>query len=245
MNNVVNAVIEIPLKTKNKFEIDEITKTIKLDRVLYSAMNYPAEYGYIDKTYAFDKDPLDILVISSEPTIPGCIVPARIIGYLEVIDNGFEDFKLISVVSVDPRYDEIHDLSDLSEFTLAEIKDFFENYKALQKIEVKVKDYHSKKEAMDMIKLCQNRYILKNQISQCQIKNINIIFNTNNTSKEKASCTVEYNNNLTLDNIKIIQTSDKLTIALKKDIFSDIKINKQFLKELEIAVIKKYSESIN
>ena len=95
MNNVVDAVIEIPLKTKNKFEIDKKSNRIKLDRVLYSAMSYPAEYGYIENTLANDGDPLDILVISSEPTFPGCIVPARVIGYLSVIDNGHEDYKLI------------------------------------------------------------------------------------------------------------------------------------------------------
>ena len=87
MDNVVEAIIEIPLKTKNKFEIDEVTGRIKLDRVLYSAMTYPAEYGYIEHTLSLDGDPLDILVIASEPTFPGCIVDARIIGYLHVIDN--------------------------------------------------------------------------------------------------------------------------------------------------------------
>jgi len=159
--NVVEAVIEIPLKTKNKFEIDHHTNRIKLDRVLYSAMNYPAEYGFIENTLANDGDPLDILVISSEPTFPGCIVPARVIGYLSVIDNGFEDYKLISVVDVDPRYKDINNLNDLSDFTLEEIKNFFQNYKTLQNIEVKVYDYHDATSAMDLIRECQERY--KNQ----------------------------------------------------------------------------------
>ena len=132
MNNIVDAIIEIPLRTKNKFEIDEKTNRIKLDRVLYSAMTYPAEYGYIENTLAKDGDPLDILVISSEPTFPGCIVPARVIGYLSVVDNGHEDYKLISVVAVDPRYNDVNTLSDLSQFTLDEIKNFFQNYKELQ-----------------------------------------------------------------------------------------------------------------
>lgn len=158
MNNVVDAIIEIPLKTKNKFEIDHRTNRIKLDRVLYSAMNYPAEYGYIENTLALDGDPLDILVISSEPTFPGCIVPARVIGYLSVIDNGFEDYKLIGVVDVDPRYNEIKCLNDLSNFTLDEIKDFFQNYKTLQKIEVKVYDYHDTESALRLIEECRSRY---------------------------------------------------------------------------------------
>ena len=83
--NIVDAIIEIPLNTKNKFEIDKNTHRIRLDRVLYSAMSYPAEYGYIENTLANDGDPLDILVISSEPTFPGCVVPARVIGYLKKI----------------------------------------------------------------------------------------------------------------------------------------------------------------
>lgn len=113
----------------NKFEIDEKTNRIKLDRVLYSAMTYPAEYGYIENTLAKDGDPLDILVISSEPTFPGCIVPARVIGYLSVVDNGHEDYKLISVVAVDPRYNDVNTLSDLSQFTLEKLKISFKTIK--------------------------------------------------------------------------------------------------------------------
>lgn len=161
MNNVVDAIIEIPLKTKNKFEIDKKTNRIKLDRVLYSAMNYPAEYGYIENTLANDGDPLDILVISSEPTFPGCVVPARVIGYLKVIDNGYEDYKLISVVAVDPRYNDVNSLEDLSNFTLDEIKDFFKNYKTLQNIDVEVYDYHDKEEAIKLIEECKERYLRK------------------------------------------------------------------------------------
>ena len=161
MNNVVDVIIEIPLKTKNKFEIDKKTNRIKLDRVLYSAMRYPAEYGYIENTLANDGDPLDILVISSEPTFPGCVVPARVIGYLKVIDNGYEDYKLISVVAVDPRYNDVNSLEDLSNFTLDEIKDFFKNYKTLQNIDVKVYDYHDKEEAIKLIEECKERYLRK------------------------------------------------------------------------------------
>ena len=150
--DVVEAVIEIPYRSRNKYE----TKNgkIKLDRVLYSAMAYPSEYGFINNTMSPDGDPLDILVISTEPTYPGCIIPARVVGYLKVIDNGFEDYKVISVVDVDPRYNEIKELNDLSEFILDEIRNFFENYKSLQKIEVKVGEYYSKNEALELIKSC-------------------------------------------------------------------------------------------
>lgn len=158
MKDVVDAIIEIPYRSRNKFEIDHKTGRIKLDRVLYSAMAYPAEYGFLDETLALDGDPLDILVIGTEPTYPGCIVPARIIGYLEVIDRGYEDYKLISVVDKDPRYDNIRKLDDLTPFILDEIKNFFENYKVLQKMEVIVKDYHNKEEALKLIESCQRRY---------------------------------------------------------------------------------------
>lgn len=155
---MVNAVIEIPVGTKNKYEVDKERKMVKLDRVLYSAMTYPAEYGYIENTLAGDGDPLDILVISSEPTFPGCIVPARVIGCLEMYDNGKEDYKIISVVDVDPRYKEIENLEELSSFTLQEIQNFFENYKKLQGIEVVVKGYHGKEHAFQIIEESKKNY---------------------------------------------------------------------------------------
>lgn len=152
-NDVVEAIIEIPSRSRNKFEIKD--GKVKLDRVIYSAMGYPAEYGYIYNTLANDGDALDILVIGTEPTFPGCIVPARVVGYLNVIDNNQDDYKIISVVDVDPRYEDIHDLEDLSPYVLDEIKNFFENYKTLQKIDVKVGKYYSKKEALEIIKKCK------------------------------------------------------------------------------------------
>ena len=104
MNHVVDALIEIPLGSRNKYELDEATGRIKLDRVLYAAMIYPAEYGILEHTLAPDGDPLDILVICSDPTFPGCTVPARVLGCLSMVDDGKLDYKLISVVDCDPRY---------------------------------------------------------------------------------------------------------------------------------------------
>ena len=158
MNNIVNALIEIPLGSKNKYELDHKTGRIKLDRVLYAAMMYPAEYGIIEDTVAPDGDALDILVICSDPTFPGCTVPARVLGYLDMVDNGKLDYKLIAVVDCDPRYNNYQQLSDLNPFILEEIANFFANYKVLQGIKVEVGSYHDKDEAMDIVEKCRAAY---------------------------------------------------------------------------------------
>ena len=156
--NVVNALIEIPLGSKNKYELDEKTGRIKLDRVLYAAMIYPAEYGILEHTLAPDGDPLDILVICSEPTFPGCIVPARVLGCLTMVDDGKLDYKLISVVDCDPRYADVKELEDLSPFVLKEISNFFANYKVLQNVTVEVGEYLNKAQALEIIEKCRKAY---------------------------------------------------------------------------------------
>ena len=158
MNNVVEALIEIPFGSRNKYEVDKSTGRIRLDRVLYSAMAYPAEYGYIENTLAPDGDPLDILVICTEPTVPGCIVPARVLGYLATMDRGKEDYKLIAVADCDPRYDNVQKLEDLPPFILDEISNFFQNYKVLQNMQVDVWGYFSLDATMQIIEQCRERY---------------------------------------------------------------------------------------
>lgn len=245
-DNIVEAIIEIPLNTKNKFEVNKETGKIKLDRVLYSAMTYPVEYGYIENTLAKDGDPLDIVLISSAKTFPGCVVDARIIGYLEVIDNGHEDYKLISVVNVDPRYNEIHSLTDISTFILDEIKDFFANYKTLQNIKVEVLEYHDTNEALNIIKECRERYVRNNKINNLKIKNIKFHISNNEESKIIASCNVTFNNDFILNDIKIIKRDDNLFIAFKQnDFFEDMTPNKDFLNYLENTIIEKYKEINN
>ena len=159
MSTVVNALIEIPLNSKNKYEVDHKTGRIKLDRVLYSAMSYPTEYGIIEKTLAPDGDPLDIMVICKDPTFPGCVVPARVLGYLSMNDGGQDDYKLIAVVDCDPRYDDVNQLTDLPSFELDEIKNFFQNYKVLQKVVVTTGDYHGIEETIAIIEECRERYV--------------------------------------------------------------------------------------
>ena len=158
MKYVVDALIEIPLGSKNKYEKDKTTGRIRLDRVLYAAMIYPAEYGVLEDTLAPDGDELDILVISSDPTFPGCTVPARVLGYLDMVDNGKLDYKLISVVDCDPRYGSIRELEDLDPFLLKEIANFFANYKVLQGIRVEVGSYHGREEAVQIIAQCRKAW---------------------------------------------------------------------------------------
>ena len=133
-------------------------KSIRKVEVINSSNVYPAEYGTIEETLSPDGDPLDILILSNEKTYPGCIIPARVLGYLDMVDNGLLDYKLIAVVDVDPKFKEINDLDDLDEITLKEIKNFFENYKSLDDIEVSVGSFHKKDEALKIIEECKKRY---------------------------------------------------------------------------------------
>ncbi|MDE9366900.1 inorganic diphosphatase [Luteipulveratus sp. YIM 133132] len=124
--------IEIPRGTRNKYEIDHETGRIRLDRLLFTAMSYPADYGYIEDTLGEDGDPLDALVLLDEPTFPGCIVRARAVGVFKMVDEAGGDDKILCVPAGDPRKDGVQDTKDVSEFTLKETQHFFETYKALE-----------------------------------------------------------------------------------------------------------------
>jgi len=159
MKKIIEAVIEIPMGTQNKYEVDKKKHRIKLNRVLYSKMTYPAEYGFIEETLADDGDPLDILVLATTQTFPGCIVDARIVGYLDMLDNGERDEKIIAVVHADPRFSHIHDIKDIQDLQLREIKLFFRTYKELQEDhDVIVLDYHNQEEAIALIERYQIAY---------------------------------------------------------------------------------------
>lgn len=155
--NIVEARIEIPMGSQNKYEIKENGK-IKLDRVLFSASFYPAEYGFIENTLSEDGDALDILVFTSSPTFPGCYIDTRIIGGLNMIDNGEEDTKILAVNAKDPRYSHVKTLKDLSPHILKEIENFFSTYKNLQELEVKVLDFFDEEEALKQLEKAKQRY---------------------------------------------------------------------------------------
>jgi inorganic pyrophosphatase len=150
---VVHAIIEIPRGSKAKFEIDKSSNLVKLDRVLYSAVHYPQNYGLIPQTYCEDGDDLDVLVLCSEVLPPLCLVEVRVVGVMGMIDGGESDDKIIAVATKDPNMSHIHDLKDVPEHTLAEIKQFFEEYKKLEKKKtVEVTGFGDKAQAIQVVK---------------------------------------------------------------------------------------------
>ncbi|MFZ5870456.1 MAG: inorganic diphosphatase [Actinomycetota bacterium] len=124
--------IEIPKGSRNKYEIDHATGRLKLDRTLFTATRYPADYGFIDGTLGEDGDPLDALVLLDEPTFPGCLIRCRAIGMFHMRDEAGGDDKVICLPAGDPRLDHMQDLPDIGEFYRLEIQHFFETYKDLE-----------------------------------------------------------------------------------------------------------------
>ncbi len=157
--DLVVAVIEIPQGSRNKYEVDHETGEIWLDRRLFSATVYPAEYGFIPDTLADDGDPLDILVLLADPTFPGCRVRARPLGMLAMEDEKGIDTKLIAVDPTDPRYRDATDIGDVQPQLLAEIQHFFEVYKMLEPGKYSVAGaYHDRARAWAEIAACRARY---------------------------------------------------------------------------------------
>lgn len=149
--DVVDAIIEISRGSRGKYELDKDSGMLRLDRVLYHSIYYPANYGFIPKTYCDDKDPLDILVLCQVDILPMSIVSSKIIGVMKMIDGGEGDDKLIAVCNDDPMYKHINDLSDLPEHLLLEIRQFFEEYKKLEKKSVDVSGFGDAAEAKQVL----------------------------------------------------------------------------------------------
>ncbi|MFC4769273.1 inorganic diphosphatase [Effusibacillus consociatus] len=155
---VVDAFIEIPTGSQNKYEFDKETGRFKLDRVLFSPMHYPTEYGYIENTLAEDGDPLDILVITSFPTFPGCVIESRVIGVLLMTDDKGKDEKLLAVPTEDPRFKEVHTLEDVAPHVLKEIAHFFQVYKDLENKKVTIDGWQGTDVAARLLEECKARY---------------------------------------------------------------------------------------
>lgn len=150
----VKAVIEIPFGSNIKYEIEKESGAVVVDRVMHSAMYYPANYGFVNKTLSQDGDPADVLVLTEYPMQAGSVVNCRLIGVLIMEDESGIDEKLLAVPvsKIDPTYDEIQDIDDLPKHTLAKIKNFFETYKMLEPGKwVKVKDFQNKAAATKIL----------------------------------------------------------------------------------------------
>lgn len=130
---LINVLVEIPGGSKNKYEFDKDLNAFSLDRVLFSSVQYPCDYGFVPNTLADDGDPLDGMVMMDQPTFPGCVIAARPIGMLEMIDGGDRDEKILCVPAKDPRYAGVKSLDDVSPHRLDEIAEFFRSYKNLEK----------------------------------------------------------------------------------------------------------------
>ncbi|MEJ7812856.1 MAG: inorganic diphosphatase [Gemmatimonadaceae bacterium] len=155
---IVTTVVEIPSGSRNKYELDKDSGLIRLDRVLYSAVHYPGDYGFIPRTLAEDGDPTDVLVLLNEPTFPGCLIDARPIGVLRMLDRGDPDDKVLAVPSNDPFYDEYFDIADIPQHYLKEVEHFFRIYKDLEGKRVQTVGWEKSERAMQVITESIARY---------------------------------------------------------------------------------------
>lgn len=151
---LINVLIEIPGGSKNKYEFDKDLGAFALDRVLYASVKYPYDYGFIPNTLADDGDPLDGMVIMDEPTFPGCVIAARPIGMLEMIDGGDRDEKILCVPDKDPRYVDVKSLSDVSSHRLEEVAEFFRTYKNLEKKVTEILGWKGLDEVTTLVQKC-------------------------------------------------------------------------------------------
>ncbi|MBK8293213.1 MAG: inorganic diphosphatase [Flammeovirgaceae bacterium] len=147
----VNGIIEISTGMRTKYEVDKETGLLKLDRVLYSSVFYPANYGFIPKSLGEDNDPLDIMILCREPIQPLCLVPARVVGVMRMVDQGLADDKILAVAENDANTKHLSDISELANHFKLELKEFFESYKKLENKVVSVPDFQDKKIAMDIV----------------------------------------------------------------------------------------------
>lgn len=152
------AVVEIPAGSRAKYELDKETGLLRLDRVLYSAVHYPANYGFLPQTYCDDGDALDVLVLCRENLVPLCIVDARPVGVITMTDDMGRDDKIIAVAARDPEYQSIFEIGDLASHRLREIKQFLLDYKTLEKKEVNIDDLRPRIEAVSVIEAAIKHY---------------------------------------------------------------------------------------
>lgn len=153
-----NVIIEISQGSQDKYEYDEELDVIKLDRVLYSSQRFPANYGFIPETRADDGDHTDVVLFSTNPIMPGAVVEARAIGFMNMNDSGDIDNKIIAVPTSDPRFSHVKSFAEVAEHSPKEIKNFFETYKMLQNKSVTVGDFESADKAQEYLEATRKAY---------------------------------------------------------------------------------------
>lgn len=155
---LINVLIEIPAGSKNKYEFDKDMNAFALDRVLFSSVQYPYDYGFVPNTLADDGDPLDGMVLMDQPTFPGCVIAARPIGMLEMIDGGDRDEKILCVPDADPRYRNVTSLKDVAPHRLDEIAEFFKTYKNLEKKVTQILGWQDIDQVKPLVEKCIKAY---------------------------------------------------------------------------------------
>ncbi|KKQ83462.1 MAG: Inorganic pyrophosphatase [Parcubacteria group bacterium GW2011_GWB1_38_8] len=159
----INVIVEINKGSKNKYEIDKKTGLIALDRVAHTAQDFPFDYGFVPRSLWHDNDPLDVILLTTYPLLPGVLVHARPVAIMNMIDNGESDDKIIAVPVDDPRFETVQDLDEINPHTLKEIEHFYSTYKKLQNKIVDVKGFKKKKEAQSTFEEGLKLYIEKFQ----------------------------------------------------------------------------------
>jgi inorganic pyrophosphatase len=154
----VEVFVEVPMGSRNKYEWDFARGTFTLDRMLFSAVRYPGDYGFIPETLALDGDHLDALVILGEPTFPGCTIRARVLGMLDMTDDKGPDEKLLTVASHDPRWQGLHTLEDVPDHLKQEIGHFFATYKDLERKFVEVRGWRGREDALRVLAESRERW---------------------------------------------------------------------------------------
>lgn len=158
MDTTVRVMVEIPKGSRNKYEWDPEAGAVKFDRMLFSAVHYPTDYGFIPETLAEDGDPLDALVMVYEPTFPGCLIQARPVGLFDMEDEKGRDEKVLCVPITDPQWNHIEALEDVPPHLLREVEHFFEIYKELEEKPVKVHGWADRAAAVEAIEASRQRY---------------------------------------------------------------------------------------
>ena len=161
---IINAVIDLPEGSRAKYEVDKKTGFLKMDRVVYSSFHYPVNYGFVPQTLGLDHDPLDILVLCSQPIQPLCLVRATVIGNMQMIDSGEEDDKIIAVATDDPSVNHITSIDDLPKHFISVLRNYFEQYKVLENKEVVIEEFQDKYVAYRII--AESIELYKKQFAQ-------------------------------------------------------------------------------